>query len=115
MYVEKQRIIISKILEILMPKKSIYVPHIDVNRSNCIMLPIMVENREKLLLFFKDHYFFTSPQYSEAIEWMSAFGYLRGSCPKSEIIIEQNVIIPTHYKMSEKEINDLCKILQNIL
>lgn len=114
-FVEKQRQITKRLLSVLANKKDIIIPDVIIKRNNCIMLPILVQNRSELVRKLCDNNLYFSEQYQNVKTIMSRFGYVKDSCPNAEFISETNLIIPSHYNLNEKQVDRMCDIIQRIL
>ncbi len=53
--------------------------------------------------------------FSNSILWAMKFGYEKGSCPLSEVIVKQLVTFPCYYALSDKEANKIAHVYQELI
>ena len=74
---------------------------IDPN-CNYFMLPVLVDNREKLIRHYSRNGIELGAHFSKSIVWATEFGYNLGDCPNAEKICEEILVFPTFYDISKR-------------
>jgi len=106
MFLKKQQFYAGKIYMVLKENypNAIYPIAYNLNKLNCFMFPLLIENRQQFIAQIKRNGIETGKHFSNAIEWAKKFGYKVGTCKNAEKITEQIVVCPCHYNLTEKEI-----------
>lgn len=83
--------------------KSPYSQNINNNKIlNYFMLPILIDNRDRLLNYATKNGIELGKHFSNSIIWAEKYGYKNGSCPSAEYIADNIVTIPTYYRIKLK-------------
>jgi len=112
MFLKIQQLYADKIFKVLKAKypNAIYPTEYNLNKLNCFMFPLLIENRQQFMNQLERKGIETGQHFSHAIEWAKKFGYKVGSCKNAEKITEQIVVCPCHYNLSEKKIELINRI-----
>lgn len=81
------------------------------NLNATFMYPIRTRNPEQLIKLALNNGFELGMHFSEAIVWAKNYGYINNNCLTAEHLIAKTITIPSHYKMTNKNL----KLLLNIL
>ena len=78
-----------------------------VNPINYFLLPVLTSS--PLTLIKKGHLngIELGQQFSESNQWAEYYGYINGECPNFELLKDQIVTIPCHYRLSTNTLNRL--------
>lgn len=71
---------------------------------NYFMIPILVESPTEMIRIFDEFGVEIGSHFSKSIVWASSFGYIIGTCPNTEKIVQQLIVVPCHYKLKNSEI-----------
>lgn len=65
--------------------------------DNAFMLIARCENPEELKAWFAKQGIETETHFKHAIEWAKQFGYVEGSCPMAEKLVNHLLMVPTYF------------------
>lgn len=82
------------------------------NLNATFMYPIRTRNPEQLIKLALNNGFELGMHFSEAIVWAKNYGYINNNCPTAEHLIAKTITIPSHYKMTNKNLKLLINILK---
>jgi len=107
----------GQILEFTLNKKEdeFYIPQLSMLKSNYFMVPALVNNRNELIVLFRQKGIEIGMHFSNSINWAVNFGYQIGDCPNSESIANRILTFPCHYNLSTNVINKMVKILNDYI
>ena len=80
--------------------------------DNGFMLPVKVSNPEELINSALKEGIEIGKHFYRSKYFIYDFGYKSGSCPNYEKIIEQFVVLPTHYAYPSENIKCLCEFIE---
>lgn len=67
--------------------------------DNAFMLIARCENPEELKMWFANRGVETETHFKHAIDWAKQFGYIEGSCPMTERLTKELLMIPTYKRI----------------
>lgn len=82
-----------------------------------LRFPLLVENRDKLLLEFKKNKIYLGKWYSEIVDPKGVdfekINYKRGSCPNAEYVSSKIINLPTYPLLKESDAHKIIEIFKN--
>ena len=109
----KHRVKIANIYFKRLKKSSFVLPN-KVNGSIWVRFPLLCDNKEDVLKFFKKNKILLGNWYSKVVFPsfdLNLFGYRRGSCLKAEKITRQIINLPTYISITIDDANKICDLL----
>ena len=67
--------------------------------DNVFMLIVRTQDPQAMKIWFAEQGIETETHFKNAIIWAKQFGYIEGSCPKTEVLTKQLLMIPTYRKI----------------
>lgn len=113
--IQKTRAIICKFYNEHLKNVSSFMFH--VSQTSMIRYPLLVNNRDELIIKMKKHNIFLGSWYDQVVApkdlRLDRVGYKPGSCPKAEEICKKIINLPTN--ITEKQAKRVVKILNDSL
>jgi len=67
--------------------------------ENAFMLVLRCEDVDKVRTWFNNHNVETATHFKHCISWNEEFGYVKGSCPNTEYLVNHLLMVPTYRKI----------------
>ena len=84
------------------------------NTPNFYAFPLLVENRDEIYNKLFENNIEAGKHFHKSIEWASEFGYKKGDCPNTELIVKRIITLPIHYGVSRKKITNIAEIVNGL-
>lgn len=81
-------------------------------KSNCFIFPLRSINREDIVKVLYENGIESGKYFSKSIEWTLEYGYSIGDCPNCERIVKEIYTIPSYFKMTTKELNQIVSLFE---
>ena len=106
----KQKINANYLYSLL--KSNIKVVRIPISfEPNFYAFPILIQKREQLFNELLINNIEPGKHFSKSLTWAMDFGYERGNCLNTEVIVKQIITLPIHQGVSKKSIRKMAKIV----
>ena len=83
------------------------------NEFNYYIYPLRSKKRDKIVAALLKKGVESGKHFQQSIIWAKKFGYKNGDCPNTEKIVNEIFTIPSYYKLKEKQLKKIIKILKN--
>lgn len=110
---KKQQENTTYIISKLNDNRDFKIPNYNFSKTNGFMLPVLLSNKNSLLLTSQNLSIEVTTHFANSIKWAKSFGYKNNYCKNAEKIANSIMIIPTHYNLNKQSIENLLNSLQN--
>ena len=80
--------------------------------NNFYIFPLLHKRRDDIVEELFKEGFESGKHFAKSILWAKNFGYVMGTCPQTEQIVNQVFTIPTHHYLNAKSLKKLIKIIR---
>ncbi|WP_169432954.1 DegT/DnrJ/EryC1/StrS family aminotransferase [Desulfotignum balticum] len=81
--------------------------------NNFYIFPLRHKNRDLITSKLFDKGFESGKHFAKAVEWAIGFGYEMGSCPNTEVIVNEIFTIPVHYNLCKNQLNEIIEVVKD--
>lgn len=101
----------AKLLSSLIRIKNPVLDCADAVLPNFYAFPLLTDKRDNLYDKLLENNIEPGKHFYKSIEWASEFGYKKGDCPNTELIVKKIITVPIHCGVSKKTIQKIAEII----